>query len=102
MIEQMAMQATGYMQFSAKTRSFHPHGYLIYEGLWKLNTNPFGKALLSHNLGIYILVINKLTVGGRESKFLSVSMNNHLSSELHIFYGTLFLSFYKAGNKSFA
>jgi len=38
MIEQMVMQATGFMQFFAKTGSFHSQEQLIYEGLKRLNT----------------------------------------------------------------
>lgn len=68
MIEQMVMQATGFIQFFAKTQSFHSQEQLIYEGLKSLNTNFFGKAPCSHNLSTQILVINKLTVGGTENK----------------------------------
>lgn len=55
--------------FFANTGSFHSQDWLIYEGQKWLNTNFFGKAPCSHNLGTQILVINKLTVGGTENKF---------------------------------
>lgn len=69
MIEQMVMQATGFMQFFSKTGSFHSQEQLIYEGLKRLNTNFFGRAPCSHNLGTQIVAINKMTVGGTENKF---------------------------------